>query len=80
MNPLVKAILDSDIPTVRQITNTDNDEYPIELAKKKGIYRIEVTIPRQIDYLNFYNQAQLQELLLNYIFELSEDYYYRNRS
>lgn len=84
MNPLVKAIIDSDIAAVRQIatidktlliTKTDNDEYPVELAKKKGIHRIEVAIARQIDYQNFYTQSQLQRLLLNYISELSEEYY-----
>jgi hypothetical protein len=84
MNPLVKAIINSDIAAVRQIattnkvlltTKTDNDEYPIELAKKKGIHRIEVAIARQIDYQSFYTQAQLQKLLLNYISELSEEYY-----
>jgi hypothetical protein len=84
MNPLVKAIIDSDIAAVRQIatrdksllmTRTDNDEYPIELAKKKGIHRIEVAIARQIEYKIFYTQARLQRLLLNYISEISEEYF-----
>lgn len=84
MNTLEKAIIDSDIAAVRQIattdkvllmTKTDNDEYPIELAKKKGIHRIEVAIAQQIDYKRFYTQAQLQRLLLNYISEISEEYF-----
>lgn len=84
MNILQGLIINSDINGVRKIAKenkewllvkTENNEYPIELARKKGIHRIEVAIARNINFRQFYSISELQSLLIDYIFEISEEYF-----
>lgn len=84
MTELINAILDSDIVKVRTILKdepeaakikTGLNELPIELAKKKGLKRIEVLFIRYTNWATIYSEKELKYLLVDLIAELSEDTY-----
>lgn len=84
MTELVKAILNSDIEKVRIILKEDPNagniktalgEFPIELAKNKGIKRIEALFIRYTNWTNTYSEKELKYLLVDLISELSEETY-----
>ena len=84
MTRLIKAILDSDSETVRKLLKsstalinqrTELGDLPIDLAKKKGLKRIEVLFVKYTDWTSAYSKEELKELLVDFISELSQDYF-----
>jgi len=84
MTRLIKAILDSDSETVRKLLKsssalinqrTELGDLPIELAKKKGLKRIEVLFVKYTNWTSSYSKEELKELLVDFISELSQDYF-----
>jgi hypothetical protein len=85
IDKLTTAILDSDITTVRQLvtanplitwTKTKNDQFPIELAKAKGLKRIETILLLHSDNnKSFYSDLELKNFIGQLISELSEEIY-----
>ncbi len=84
MNPLISAILYSDVETVRELLKsssllvnerTESGDLPIELAKKKGLKKIEVLFVQHIDWTSCYSKDELKQLLVEFISEISEDYF-----
>lgn len=74
----------ADVQAVRQLVKEQKDlvtqasangELPIQIAKQKGITRFEVAIARNTVYKVYYSPQELHQLLINYISELSEEYW-----
>jgi hypothetical protein len=77
------AVLE-DIKTLRKVVQSENEllyqpsengTVPLLLAKQKGVKRFEVAIARQVNYQAYYSQEELKRLLVDYISELSEEYW-----
>ncbi|MDA0195468.1 MAG: hypothetical protein O2887_16770 [Bacteroidetes bacterium] len=84
MNPLIDAILHSDDTTVRNLLKSSlvlvnkrstSRDLPIELAKKNGQKKIEVIFVRYTDWTCCYSKDELKQLLVDFISEISEDYF-----
>ncbi|QIL78350.1 hypothetical protein [Hymenobacter sp. HDW8] len=84
MNELISAILHTHVGQVRAFVHTKpelltqltpNGQLPLELAKAKGHKRIETAIARAMDVKAHYSAAELQQLLVDYIADMSEEYY-----
>jgi hypothetical protein len=84
MDELISAILHTHLAQVRALVQTKpelltqqtpNQQSPLELAKAKGHKRIETAIARAVDVHTCYSAAELQQLLVDYIAEMSEEYY-----
>lgn len=82
---LTNAIINGDIVTVRQIvaanpsiigTKTQNNQFPTELAKSKGLKRIEaILLLSSDDNKQFYSVIELESFIGQLISELSEEIY-----
>jgi len=82
---LTNAIINGDIVTVRQIvaanpsiirTKTQDNQFPTELAKSKGLKRIEaILLLSSDDNKQFYSVIELESFIGQLISELSEEIY-----
>jgi hypothetical protein len=82
---LITAIIISDVGTVRQLVKdnpainkikTKNNQYPIELARAKGLKKIEaILLLSWDDNRIFYSDLELKKFIGQLISELSEDYF-----
>ena len=79
---LVRAILHSDVAQVRAIAqsapellllHTSTGQTPLALAKDKGHKGIETALARQVDVTRCYTGPEVQQLLLDYLAEVSQD-------
>jgi hypothetical protein len=85
MEKLTSAIVNSHIRAVRQIvranpfiarTKTENNQFPIELAKSKRLKRIEgILLLSSDDNKQFYSDIELEAFIGQLISELSEEIY-----
>ena len=82
---LIIAIINSDVDTVRQVATNNpsinkikskNNQYPIELAKAKGLKKIEaILLLSWEDNRLFYTEVELKKFIGELISELCEDYF-----
>jgi len=82
---LIIAIINSDVVTVRQLATNNpsinkikskNNQYPIELAKAKGLKKIEgILILSWDDNRRFYSFSEQKKFIAQLICELSEQYF-----
>jgi len=79
---LVRAILHTDVPQVRALVqaapellqlHTSTGQTPLALAKDKGHKGIETALARQMDVTRCYTEQGLQQLLVDYLAEVSQD-------
>lgn len=79
---LVRAILHTDVPQVRAIVqaapellqlHTSTGQTPLALAKDKGHKGIEMALVRQVDMTRCYTSPEVQQLLVDYLVEVSQD-------
>ena len=84
MTALIQAILNSDTPKVRKILyenpdqadkKSDAGDLPIEIARKRGLKKIEVLFVTTLNWEVAYTKSALQNLLVDFIAELSEETY-----
>ncbi|SNC77544.1 hypothetical protein SAMN06265337_4132 [Hymenobacter gelipurpurascens] len=84
MDELIRAIINTHLFQVRALAKTKpkllkqltpTGQSPLELAKAKGHKRIETAIARAVDVHAYYSATELQQLLVDYIAEMSEEYY-----
>ena len=85
IDELATGILNGDIKTVRQLLTNDsalnnirtrNNQFPIELAKSKGLKRIEtILLLSSENNLRFYSNIELKHFVGQLISELSEEMY-----
>lgn len=85
IDKLTTAIQGGDIKAVRQIIKTDpslgkqktrTNQFPIELARDKGLKRIEaILLLNSDDDKQFYRDKELSDFIGHLISELSEDIY-----
>jgi hypothetical protein len=85
VDKLATAILNGNIKAVRQIVGSDpslasqktrSNQFPIELAKEKGLKRIEaILLLTSADNKQLYQDNQLSDFIGHLISELSEDIY-----